>query len=144
MSVRCCHRDGLGAQDYRGEAAPVKWSGVLSLSLLLSFATGEGQAEAGDSSAADAFRPSLSVTPYYQGKADLDGGGSFSAAGAITRFRVTNRLGDKGFWGLTLLTLYSMLCNYGQIHRHRVLLDWKVQGRYPRRGILAGVMRGNN
>ncbi len=53
-------------------------------------------------------------------------------------------LEPNGFGGLMLLTLYSMLCNYGQIHRHRVLLDWKVQGRYPRRGILAGVMRGNN
>jgi len=70
--------------------------------LALCLATGESQAQQPGSSAADAFRPSLSITPYYQGKADMDGGGSFSAAGAITRLRVTNRLGDKGFWGLTL------------------------------------------
>jgi hypothetical protein len=102
MSLRHSTREGLGAQAYCGEAATVKWWGVLGVLLLLSFAAGEGRAEGGGSSAAGAFRPSLSITPYYQGSADMDGGGSFSAVGAITRLGVISRLGDKGFWGLTL------------------------------------------
>jgi hypothetical protein len=79
-----------------------RW-GVLGASVLaLYLAAGGGRAEAGSSQADVGFSPSLSVTPFYQGRAGLDGGGRFSAAGAITRLGVTRRLGARGFWGLTL------------------------------------------
>jgi len=101
MSLLSRHPGGRYAQTVCVETALVKrWVSMAVLALCL--AATESQAQQGSSSAADAFRPSLSLTPYYQGKADLDGGGSYSAVGAITRLRVTNRLGDKGFWGLTL------------------------------------------
>ena len=103
MSLRSCHLGDRYAQTFFGGAAPVKRRVSMGVAVLaLCLAASGGQAQQASSSAADAFRPSLSITPYYQGKADLDGGGSFSAAGAITRLRVTNRLGDNGFWGLTL------------------------------------------
>jgi hypothetical protein len=103
MNLRYYHRGGLGARTICGKVASVKrWASMGMAVLALCLAASEGQAQEGSSSTAGAFRPSLSVTPYYQGKADLDGGGSFSTAGAITRLGVTTRLGDKGFWGLVL------------------------------------------
>ena len=51
---------------------------------------------------ADEWRPFVSVTPIYQGKGDLDGGGDYSAWGAILRAGVAGDLGGGNRLGVTL------------------------------------------
>ena len=56
---------------------------------------------AGAASAAE-WQPFVSVTPLYQGKGDLDGGGDFSMWGAIVRAGATTDLGGGNRAGVTL------------------------------------------
>lgn len=51
---------------------------------------------------ADEWHPFVSVTPLYQGKGDLDGGGDFSVWGAIVRAGVAGDLGGGNRVGVTL------------------------------------------
>jgi len=103
VSLRTGQGGSLGGRPRSGAVASMRRWGVLGVSVLaLSLAAGDGRAEAESSPAPGGFRPFLSVTPFYQGRAGLDGGGGFSAAGAITRLGVTRRLGERGLWGLTL------------------------------------------
>lgn len=56
-----------------------------------------GAAQAQDSG----WRPFASITPIYQGSADLDGGGDYRAVGAIVRAGVAGPIGGSHRGGLT-------------------------------------------
>ncbi len=103
MSLRICDPNDLDAPTDCPDVVPVKqWVSAAMVMLALCLVSDKVWAEEKSSPVPDAFRPSLSITPYYQGSAGLNGGGSFSAASAITRLIVNNRLGDSGFWSLVL------------------------------------------
>jgi hypothetical protein len=53
------------------------------------------------------WRPFVSVTPVYQGKGDLDGGGDYSAWSAIVRAGVSGSIGGANRAGLTFNYDYS-------------------------------------
>jgi len=75
------------------------------------------------------WRPFLSVTPVYQGQADLDGGGDFSARSAMVRAGVMGELGRGKRAGVVLsydYTDYSFsdLAGFGGI------APWNIVQRY--------------
>lgn len=78
-------------------------SRLLSVLVLAALAAATGPAQAQETR----WQPFLSVTPVYQGKADLDNGGDFSVWSAFVRGGVTGDLGGGTSAGVTLNYDYS-------------------------------------
>jgi hypothetical protein len=74
---------------------------ILAASILLVALIGAASAQGG-ADGATGWRPSASFTPWGQGSADLDGGGSFRASGALLRVGVGGDMGGGNQAGVRL------------------------------------------
>ena len=86
------------------------------------------------------LQPFLSVTPVYQGRGDLEGGGHYSAQGAMVRAGVWGDLGRGNRAGLTLNYDYTDY-SFSSPARFGNAAPWNVVQRY---GVSAPLSLGLN
>jgi hypothetical protein len=86
------------------------------------------------------WRPFVSVTPVYQGKGHLDGGGQFSAGSAIVRAGASRDLGRGSRAALTLNYDYSDY-SFSDPVRFGGAAPWNIVQRYGVSGLLSFGLR---
>jgi hypothetical protein len=82
------------------------------------------------------WRPFISVTPVYQGKGQLDGGGQYSAASAIVRAGASNDLGRGSRAAVTLNYDYTDY-SFTDPVRFGGVAPWNIVQRYGMSGLLS-------
>jgi len=86
------------------------------------------------------WRPFVTVTPVYQGKGDLDGGGHYSAGSAIVRAGVSSDLGRGNRAGVTLNYDYTDYSFSDPVHFGGVA-PWNIVQRLGVSGLLSFGLR---
>lgn len=99
-----------------------------STMLTLVFATASAAQAQAQAQEVD-WRAFLSVTPVYQGKGDLDGGGDYSAQSAIVRMGVSGDFGRSNRIGVTLNYDYTDY-SFSSPARFGNVAPWKTVQRY--------------